>query len=40
VKVRLQNYRIAAVVNLKRLFRLLEGDPQRLHRVLAAMGTT
>ena len=37
VKVRLQNQWIGAVVNLKRLFRLFQGDTRRMWQVLASM---
>jgi transposase len=39
VKVRLQNYWIAGVVNLKRLFGLFQGDTDRMRQVLATIGT-
>lgn len=38
VKVRLQNYWIASVVNLKRLFALCQGDTDRLRQGLATIG--
>jgi len=37
VKVRLQNLWIGAVVNLKRLFRLFQGDTAQIRQVLATM---
>jgi hypothetical protein len=39
VKVRLQNHWIGAVVNLKRLFRLFQGDTRQMRQVLASMNT-
>jgi transposase len=39
VKVRLQNHWIGAVVNLKRLFRLFQGDTRQMRQVLATMNT-
>lgn len=40
VKVRLQNHCIGAVVNLKRLFRLFQGDTGQMRQVLASMNMT
>jgi len=37
VKGRLQNHWVAAVVNLKRLFRLFQGDTVQMRQVVAAM---
>jgi transposase len=39
VKVRLQNHWIGAVVNLKRLFRLFQGDTGQMRQVLASLNT-
>ena len=39
VKVRLQNQWVGAVVNLKRLFRLFEGDTGTMRQVVTAMNT-
>ncbi len=39
VKVRLQNHWIGAVVNLKRLFRLFQGDTRHMRQVLTTMTT-
>jgi DDE family transposase/transposase-like protein DUF772 len=39
VKVRLQNHWIGAVVNLKRLFGLFQGDTRQMRQVLASMNT-
>jgi len=39
VKVRLQNQWIGAVVNLKRLFRLFQGDTRQMRQVLVDMNT-
>ena len=38
-KVRLQNHWIGAVVNLKRMFRLFQGDTSQMRQVLAALAT-
>lgn len=38
-KVRLQNHWIGAVVNLKRIFSLIEGDLDRMRPMLAGLGT-
>jgi transposase len=40
VKVRLQNHWIGAVVNLKRLFGLFQGDTRQMRQVLAAVKLT
>jgi len=39
VKVRLQNHWIGAVVNLKRLFGLFQGDTRQMRQVLASLNT-
>jgi Transposase DDE domain len=39
-KVRLQNHWIGAVVNLKRLFRLFQGNSGQMRQVLAALAAS